>query len=159
MSNDDPNNPTRVSRSSKNLPGGTDDMPAGGYTRGAEILKEYLKNVPFSPGVYRMVSAKGDVLYVGKAKSLKKRVTSYTQRERLPNRLQRMVSLTQHLEIVVTHTESEALLLEANLIRHYQPPFNVSLHPDNQRSCVSAAGQISRQQRPRRLVFRPLCIQ
>lgn len=134
MSNDDPNNPKRISRSASSLPGGTDDLHSvikgGGFARGAEVLKEYLKNVPFSPGVYRMVSAKGDVLYVGKAKSLKKRVTSYTQLERNTNRIQRMVAQTHHLEIVVTHTEAEALLLEANLIRHYQPPFNVLLRDD-----------------------------
>ncbi|NDE91027.1 MAG: excinuclease ABC subunit UvrC [Alphaproteobacteria bacterium] len=130
MSNDDPNNPNRISRSAPSLPGGTEDIPHGGFARGAEALKEYLKQVPFSPGVYRMVSANGDVLYVGKAKSLKKRVTSYTQIERLSNRIQRMVALTHHLEIVVTHTEAEALLLEANFIRHYQPPFNVLLRDD-----------------------------
>lgn len=130
MSNEDPNNPNRVSRSAKSLPGGTDDMPSGGFARGATVIKEYLKNIPVSPGVYRMVSAKGDVLYVGKAKNLKKRVTNYTQLERLTNRIQRMVALTQHMEIVVTHTESEALLLEANFIRHYQPPFNVLLRDD-----------------------------
>ncbi len=130
MSNEDPNNPNRISRSAPSLPGGTDDIPKGGFARGAAVLKEYLKNVPFSPGVYRMVSAKGDVLYVGKAKSLKKRVTNYTTLERLTNRIQRMVALTHHLEIVVTHTESEALLLEANLIRNYQPPFNVLLKDD-----------------------------
>lgn len=130
MSNEDPNNPNRISRSAPSLPGGTDDIPKGGFARGAAVLKEYLKNVPFSPGVYRMVSAKGDVLYVGKAKNLKKRVTNYTQLDRLTNRIQRMVALTHHLEIVVTHTESEALLLEANLIRHYQPPFNVLLRDD-----------------------------
>lgn len=130
MSNEDPNNPNRISRSAPSLPGGTDDIPKGGFARGAAVLKEYLKNVPFSPGVYRMVSAKGDVLYVGKAKNLKKRVTNYTTLERLTNRIQRMVALTHHLEIVVTHTESEALLLEANLIRNYQPPFNVLLKDD-----------------------------
>ena len=134
MSNDDPNNPKRVSRSAKSLPGGTDELPhiisGGGFARGAGVIKEYLTNIPFGPGVYRMISGKGDVLYVGKAKNLKKRVTNYTQLERLTNRIQRMVAQTQQMEIVVTHTESEALLLEANFIRHYQPPFNVLLKDD-----------------------------
>lgn len=130
MSNEDPNNPQRISRSAPALPGAAKRLTASSFTRGAEVLREQLKTMPVSPGVYRMVSAKGEVLYVGKAKNLKKRVTQYTQAERLPNRIQRMVALTHALELVSTHTESEALLLEANMIRHHQPPFNVLLLDD-----------------------------
>jgi excinuclease ABC subunit C len=101
-----------------------------GFDNGADVLRAHLKTMPEQPGVYRMVSVKGSVLYVGKAKNLKKRVSSYTQRTRLPYRLQRMVAQTVNLEIVVTHTETEALLLEANLIQHYMPPFNVLLRDD-----------------------------
>jgi excinuclease ABC subunit C len=101
-----------------------------GFETGAGILRARLKNMPTSPGVYRMLSEDETVLYVGKARNLKKRVSSYTQRARLPNRLQRMVAQTRNLEIVVTHTEAEALLLEANLIQRFMPPFNVLLRDD-----------------------------
>src|ERR1700722_11460178 len=101
-----------------------------GFDAGADVLRAQLKTMPPQPGVYRMINQDGATLYVGKAKNLKKRVGSYTQRARLPNRLQRMVAQTRHLEIVVTHTEAEALLLEANLIQRYMPPFNVLLRDD-----------------------------
>lgn len=101
-----------------------------GFEIGAEVLREHLKTMPSQPGVYRMMSEKDVVLYVGKAKDLKKRVSSYTQRPRLPLRLQRMVAQIRHVEIVVTHTETEALLLEANFIQQYMPPFNVLLRDD-----------------------------
>ncbi|GAN53332.1 excinuclease ABC subunit UvrC [Tanticharoenia sakaeratensis] len=97
---------------------------------GAEAIREALKVIPFSPGVYRMIGAKGDVLYVGKAGSLKKRVTSYTHVSRLPERLRRMVSLTVSVEIVTTHTEADALLLEANYIKRMRPRFNILLRDD-----------------------------
>src|SRR5271155_6091814 len=83
-----------------------------------------------SPGVYRMLDAKGEALYVGKARSLKKRVASYVQIARLPERLRRMVSETVAMEIVTTHTEAEALLLEANLIKRLKPRFNIVLRDD-----------------------------
>jgi len=101
-----------------------------GYDFGADVLRAHLKTMPTSPGVYRMLGDDGTVLYVGKAKNLKNRVTSYTQRARLPTRLQRMVAQTRNMEIVVTHTEVEALLLEANLIQRFMPPFNVLLRDD-----------------------------
>jgi excinuclease ABC subunit C len=97
---------------------------------GVEILENELKKLPLSPGVYRMLDAKGEVLYVGKAKSLKKRVTSYTKLERLPDRLKRMVSRIASLEVVVTRTEAEALLLESNLIKQFRPHFNILLKDD-----------------------------
>src|SRR5690349_11759968 len=82
------------------------------FARGAAVIEAQLKTLPGRPGVYRMLNAAGDALYVGKARDLKKRVASYTQIDRLPNRLRRMVSETTAMEIVVTHTEVEALLLE-----------------------------------------------
>ncbi|MGE3623337.1 MAG: excinuclease ABC subunit UvrC [Bdellovibrionales bacterium] len=101
-----------------------------GFEGGADVLRVQLKTMPAQPGVYRMINHKGDVLYVGKAKNLPKRVSSYTQRSRLPNRIQRMVAQTRSLEIVVTTTEAEALLLEANLIQRYMPPFNILMRDD-----------------------------
>ena len=98
--------------------------------RGVDILRDFVKTLPFSPGVYRMLNHKQEVLYVGKAKNLKKRVTSYCQVQKLPNRLQRMVSELDSLEIVITHTETEALLLESNLIKKLQPRYNVLLKDD-----------------------------
>jgi excinuclease ABC subunit C len=86
--------------------------------------------MPSAPGVYRMLDAKGDALYVGKARNLVRRVTSYTQLGRLSERLRRMVSDTASMEIITTHTEAEALLLEANLIKRLKPRFNIVLRDD-----------------------------
>ena len=98
--------------------------------RGVSVIETALETMPANPGVYRMLDAKGDALYVGKARSLKKRVTSYTQIARLPERLRRMVSETVAMEIITTHTEAEALLLEANLIKRLKPRFNIVLRDD-----------------------------
>jgi excinuclease ABC subunit C len=100
------------------------------FDAGAEVLRQHLLTMPTQPGVYRMINKDAGVLYVGKAKNLKKRVSSYTQRARLPNRLQRMVSQIATVEIVTTRTEAEALLLEANFIQKLLPPFNVLLRDD-----------------------------
>jgi len=100
------------------------------FHTGAEVLRAHVKTMPQQPGVYRMLDEKGAVLYVGKAKNLKKRVASYTQHARLPHRIQRMVAQTRNMEIVVTHTETEALLLEANLIQRFEPPFNILFRDD-----------------------------
>ena len=105
--------------------GGAPDLEAG-----VAAIRNVLKTLPARPGVYRMQDAKGDVLYVGKAKGLKQRVTSYTQVTRLPRRLQRMVSQTRNMTIVTTRTEAEALLLEAQLIKRFRPPYNVLLRDD-----------------------------
>jgi excinuclease ABC subunit C len=86
--------------------------------------------MPGNPGVYRMLDGKGDALYVGKARNLKKRVASYTQLSRLSERLRRMVADTASMEIVTTHTEAEALLLEANLIKRLKPRYNILLRDD-----------------------------
>ena len=97
---------------------------------GVAAIRNVLKTLPPRPGVYRMQDAKGDVLYVGKARALKQRVTSYTQVARLSKRLQRMVAQTRSMTIVTTRTEAEALLLEAQLIKRFRPPYNVLLRDD-----------------------------
>jgi excinuclease ABC subunit C len=97
---------------------------------GVAAIREVLKTLPVRPGVYRMTDVKGDVLYVGKARSLRNRVTNYTQVARLTKRLLRMVAQTRGLQIVTTNNEAEALLLEAQLIKRYRPPYNVLLRDD-----------------------------
>ena len=97
---------------------------------GVAAIRSVVKSLPVRPGVYRMLDTKGEVLYVGKARALKNRVTNYTQVSRLTKRLQRMVSQTRSMQIVTTNTEAEALLLEAQLIKRYRPPYNVLLRDD-----------------------------
>ncbi|MDG5495282.1 excinuclease ABC subunit UvrC [Niveispirillum sp. BGYR6] len=98
--------------------------------RGVETIKGYLRTLPDRPGVYRMLNDHGDALYVGKARSLKRRVTNYTMPVKLPIRLQRMIAETTQMEFVTTHTEVEALLLESNLIKKLMPRYNVLLRDD-----------------------------
>ena len=97
---------------------------------GVAAIRNVWKTLPVKPGVYRMHDARGDVLYVGKARALKNRVSSYTQVDRLPNRLRRMVAQTRSMTIVTTNSEAEALLLEAQLIKRYRPAYNVLLRDD-----------------------------
>ena len=97
---------------------------------GVEIIKGYLKTAPTKPGVYRMLSDNDEVLYVGKAKNIKKRIASYTHPVRLTNRLVKMVSKTVSMIFVTTHTEAEALLLEASLIKRFKPHYNILLKDD-----------------------------
>lgn len=97
---------------------------------GAAVIQRHLATLPMGPGVYRMLDARGDVLYIGKARSLRKRVTSYTKLQGLTIRIQRMVRQVCSVEVTTTHTEAEALLLEANLVKQVQPPFNVLLKDD-----------------------------
>jgi excinuclease ABC subunit C len=97
---------------------------------GPEIIRTFVRTLPSAPGVYRMLDTNGDVIYVGKARSLKARVTNYTRPEGLPVRIQRMIAATHTMEFVRTETESEALLLEANLIKRLKPRFNVLLRDD-----------------------------
>jgi len=97
---------------------------------GIAAIRDVLKTLPRRPGVYRMQDIRGDVLYVGKARALRNRVTNYTQVTKLPKRLQRMVSQTRSMTIVTTRTEAEALLLEAQLIKRFRPPYNVLLRDD-----------------------------
>ena len=98
--------------------------------KGAERIAAYLKTLPDTPGVYRMLNAAGDVLYVGKAKSLKKRVTAYATGRVHSDRLTRMVADTAEMVFVTTASEIEALLLESNLIKRLKPRYNVSYRDD-----------------------------
>ncbi|WBY17737.1 excinuclease ABC subunit UvrC [Erythrobacteraceae bacterium WH01K] len=97
---------------------------------GVNAIRETVRTLKARPGVYRMLDSRGDVLYVGKARSLKARVANYTQVAGLTNRLQRMVSQCRAMEIVTTNSEAEALLLEAQFIKRFRPPFNVLLRDD-----------------------------
>jgi excinuclease ABC subunit C len=108
---------------------------------GATVIDGYLKTLPSAPGVYRMINTKGDVLYVGKAKNLKKRVASYTRPDRQPNRTRRMIAETASMEFVTTHTEAEALLLEANLIKRYRPRYNILLRDDKSFPSILLTGE------------------
>ncbi len=112
----------------------------GSLTRGTEVIKGYLKTLASRPGVYRMLNEKGDILYVGKAKSLKKRVTNYTTPQRLTIRIQRMVSETHSMEFITTHTEAEALLLESNLIKQLKPRYNILLRDDKSFPMILVTG-------------------
>jgi len=105
-------------------------IPGGALAEGAGVIEAQLARLPAGPGVYRMLNAKGDALYVGKAKSLRKRVAAYTQVDRLSNRLRRMVAETASLEVISTQSEVEALLLEINLIKRLMPRYNLSLRDD-----------------------------
>lgn len=98
--------------------------------KGADVIQVFVKHLPNQPGVYRMMNEAGDVLYVGKARSLKKRVTNYAQGRGHSNRITRMIAQTTNMEFVTTRTETEALLLEANLIKRLKPRFNVLMRDD-----------------------------
>ncbi|MAF56504.1 excinuclease ABC subunit UvrC [Ponticaulis sp.] len=97
---------------------------------GVEVIKDNLTRLPGKPGVYRMFGADGEVLYVGKAKNLKNRVSNYAKLGGHTQRIALMISLTASMEFVVTETETEALLLEANLIKRLKPRFNILLRDD-----------------------------
>ena len=127
-----PNAPDRFNEEKATyvIRGGDGEGDQPDLERGAEAIRSVVRKLPTRPGVYRMLDARGDVLYVGKARALKNRVTNYTQVARLPQRLQRMVSQTRAMEIVTTVSEAEALLLEAQLIKRYRPPYNVLLRDD-----------------------------
>lgn len=106
------------------------NSPSTPLARGVAVIESFVKTLPASPGVYRMLNAMGDVLYVGKAKHLKKRVTNYTQPQKQSIRIQRMIADTATMEFITTHTEAEALLLEANLIKKLKPRYNILLRDD-----------------------------
>lgn len=123
-----PNAPDRFNEDSATYTvrgSGKPDLDAG-----VAAIRNVQRSLPSKPGVYRMLDARGDVLYVGKARALKNRVTNYVQVERLPRRLQRMVAQTRNMLIVTTNSEAEALLLEAQLIKRYRPAYNVLLRDD-----------------------------
>ena len=98
--------------------------------RGVEVIKAHIRHAPPGPGVYRMIAQDGEVLYVGKARSIKKRIASYAREAGHSNRIARMISLTCSMVFVSTGTETEALLLEANYIKQMKPRFNVLLRDD-----------------------------
>ncbi len=102
----------------------------GSTLKGAALIADYVKRLPDTPGVYRMLGEADEVLYVGKAKSLKKRVVQYAQGRAHSQRLQHMVALTRSMEFVTTPTEAMALLLEQNLIKRLKPRFNITLRDD-----------------------------
>lgn len=97
---------------------------------GLSVLKQYVKIAPTNPGVYRMIAKNGEVLYVGKAKNIKKRIVWYTKFNELPMRLKRMVALVETMEFVIAQNEAEALLIENELIKRYTPRFNILLKDD-----------------------------
>jgi excinuclease ABC subunit C len=101
-----------------------------GLRRGIDVIKDELTRLPSKPGVYRMIGADGEALYVGKAKNLKNRVGQYAQGRVHANRLTRMIRETRAMEFIVTATETEALLLEANMIKRLRPRFNVIMRDD-----------------------------
>jgi len=107
-----------------------DSLGEGTLAQGMAVIAGFVRTLPKKPGVYRMIAADGEVLYVGKARSLRNRVTNYTQANRLETRLMRMVQATRSMEFVVTDSEAEALLLENNLIKRFRPRFNVLLRDD-----------------------------
>ena len=102
----------------------------GSLADGMRTIADFVRTLPRKPGVYRMIAADGEVLYVGKARSLRSRVAAYTQPTRLATRLMRMVSATRTMEFAVTDSEAEALLLDNNLIKRFRPRFNVLLRDD-----------------------------
>jgi excinuclease ABC subunit C len=103
-----------------------DEEEAGSLAAGRDAIIHAIKEAPSRPGVYRMIDGRGDVLYVGKAKNIKKRIGAYARPTGLDTRIERMIAQTRTLEFVVTRTETEALLLEANLIKRLRPRFNVT---------------------------------
>jgi excinuclease ABC subunit C len=114
----------------------SDSAPAGEQAAvdvsptGPEVIQRYLKSLTGQPGVYRMIDLAGDVIYVGKARSLKARVSNYIRLGGHTNRIARMISATASMEFVTVRTEAEALLLEANLIKRFRPRFNVLMRDD-----------------------------
>ena len=124
------NTPNKASENASDnvTDGATDGAPSG--AAGAALIADHVRRLPAKPGVYRMIGAKSDVLYVGKAKNLKNRVTAYAKSGGHSNRIMRMISETHAMEFVVTGTETEALLLEANLIKQLKPRYNVILRDD-----------------------------
>jgi excinuclease ABC subunit C len=127
MPNKDTSAPTPEMPAPEALPPDADAAPRAS---GPEVIARYLKQLPAAPGVYRMLDAEGNVIYVGKARSLKARVSNYTRLGGHTNRIARMIATTAAMEFVSVRTEAEALLLEANLIKRFRPRFNVLMRDD-----------------------------
>lgn len=108
--------------------------------RGRDVIDAFARSLPLSPGVYRMINKNGEPIYIGKARQLQKRVLSYTQDNRLTNRLRRMVAETVSMEAIHTKTEAEALMLEANMIRKNMPRYNVLLRDDKSVPYIFVSG-------------------
>ncbi len=125
-----PHNPDGAERFNEERAAYTVSRAQPNLDAGVEAIREVVKTLKPIPGVYRMLDARGDVLYVGKARSLKARVANYAQVNGLTQRLLRMVSQCRAMEIITTNSEAEALLLEAQLIKRFRPPFNVLLRDD-----------------------------
>ena len=100
------------------------------YKFGLNVIKKEIKSIPVSPGIYKMIDENGEVLYVGKAKNLKKRVSSYSKLNNQSQRILNMISLVRKVELSITNTEAEALLLESNVIKANKPKFNILLKDD-----------------------------
>ena len=109
--------------------------------RGVDVIAACLRTLGGTPGVYRMNAADGKPLYIGKAKNLKRRVAAYTRPDRMPTRLQRMIAATAAVEVITTHTEVEALLLESNLIKRHKPRYNVQLRDDKSFPYILLTGE------------------
>jgi len=120
----------RPDHAPENLPGDAAPDSATGYEVGREAIRDALKTMPQSPGVYRMINEKGEVLYVGKAKNLRNRVGNYVNISGLTLRTMKMISKTCAMEVITTHTEVEALLLESNMIKRLRPRYNILLRDD-----------------------------
>ncbi len=125
-----PNIDEKADAPAPDRPGDAGERAGGPPPTGPEVIASYLKTLTTGPGVYRMLDAAGDVIYVGKARNLKARVQNYTRLAGLPNRTLRMIQSTASMEFVTVRTEAEALLLEANLIKRFRPRFNVTLRDD-----------------------------
>ena len=108
----------------------SEEASPGAVQKGTAVIRAHLRDAPKGPGVYRMLSQDGEVLYVGKARSIRKRIASYARGVGHSNRIARMISLTASMLFVSTGTETEALLLEANYIKQMKPRFNVLLRDD-----------------------------
>ncbi|WP_395664915.1 excinuclease ABC subunit UvrC [Methylocella sp.] len=119
---------------------GGEDVAPGSLRRGAAVIRSHWRQAPLGPGVYRMIADDGEVLYVGKAKSVRKRVASYTRPVGHTGRIARMIALTASMVFVSTETETEALLLEANYIKQMKPRFNVLMRDDKSFPYILLAG-------------------
>ena len=108
---------------------------------GITLLREELKTIPSKPGVYKFLDSEKKVLYIGKAKNLFKRVSFYTQPKRLNTRLTKMIGNLKSVNVEITNTEIEALLLESNLIKKFQPIFNILLKDDKSFSSIYISTQ------------------